>query len=575
MNLEGISLFAIADYLKREITGSRIYKIGMPSPHTLYFSLKRNHDNVHLIIDINGASPAAWLSRKSPENPPEPPAFCMLLRKHLEEGKITQVSQYGLDRVIELEISLLEGSGKIINKQIVIELTGKNANLIFVSDGKIVDSMRHVSPAVNSVRCIQPGYVYLPPPLQKGFNILIDSPEEILSAIPDEVDPAPWKTLVSQTVGIGKATAHQLFAMAGIPPAATYLTPIDRRNLAEAITDMRKQFMSVYSAVISGSNQCQTIFPFPAAYIPDRCTVETFSTMNEAILYAVQLKPLALPEQEILKKITVSEILKTKRKIQALQEDLSSAKDADMFRITADSLMASLYKIPKGTKTCTIPNIYDGTPLQVSLSPILTPAENAQKYYKKYNKLKRAQDEVALQLKNAKDTLRYLESIDESLMTATTRQETAEIRDELQNAGFLPAAKRHLRVSAGSAPLCIEFSESTKIYVGKNNRQNDLITFKIASGNDLWFHAQKIPGSHVLVRTLLDDPEPEAVRAALQLAAFFSKARGGSHIPVDSVPRRYLKKPSGAKPGFVVFSNQKTFYVTPDEEYIKSLTETL
>ena len=578
MNLEGIALYALTDYLKREITGSRIYKIGMPSAHVVYFSLKREYDTIHLIMDVNGGSPSVRIAAAAPGNPQEPPAFCMLLRKHLEEGKITQVRQYGLDRVIELEISLLGRTGRIITKQIIIELTGKNANLVFAEDGKILDSIKHVSPLMNSVRVIQPGYAYNPPPPQAGLNILTAVPEKIVAAIPDEVTGSLWKQLVNVTTGIGKASALQLLSAARIPLSATYLTPMDRNHLVSAITDLQANVTAnpaaqPVTALITGSNQCQTVFPFPVAYIPEGCRPETFPGMNDALCHAVLLQPVQLPEQELLQKTVLSELRKAEKKISALEHDLTLSNDADTFRIIADSLMAALYQIQKGASSCSVPNIYDGTLLQVALSPVLTPAENAQKYYKKYNKLKRAQEEIAIHLAEATDMRTWLESVDESLRLATTRQETEEIKEELQTAGILPVPKRKPHASGKSSPLQVVFSESTRIYIGKNNRQNEEVTFKIGAGNDLWLHVQKIPGSHVLIKTTLSQPEPEALDAAIQLAAWFSKARAGSRIPVDCVPRRFVKKPSGARPGFVIFTNQKTFYATPDEDYIKKLLQ--
>ena len=577
MNLEGIALYALTDYLEREITGSRIYKIGMPSAHVVYFSLKREHDTSHLIMDVNGGSPSVRLVTSAPNNPQEPPAFCMLLRKHLEEGKITRVSQYGLDRVIELEISLLGRTGRIITKHIIIELTGKNANLIFAEGGKILDSIKHVSPLMNSVRVVQPGYTYNPPPPQTGLNILNAVPEEIVESIPDEVTGSLWKQLVNATTGIGKASALQLLSAANIPLNAAYLTPMDRKRLVSAITDLQANMTANSShpatALITGSNQCQTVFPFPVAYVPEDCRPEIFPNINEALCHATLLLPVQLPEQELLKKTVLSELRKTEKRINALEHDLSLSKDADTFRIIADSLMAALYQIQKGASSCSVPNIYDGTLLQVTLSPILTPAENAQKYYKKYNKLKRAQEEIAIHLAESTDQRTWLESVAESLRFATTRQETEEIKEELQTAGLLPVPRRKPPASRKSSPMQIVFSESTRIYIGKNNRQNEEVTFKIGAGNDLWLHVQKIPGSHVVIKTTLPEPEPEALKAAVQLAAYFSKARNGSQIPVDCVPRRFVKKPPGAKPGFVVFSNQITFYTTPDETFIKSLLQ--
>lgn len=576
MNLEGIVLYSLTEYLKREITGSRIYKIGMPSAHTVYFSLKRERDTIHLIMDVNGAAPAVWLSGKTPDNPAEPPAFCMLLRKHLEEGKITEIRQKGLDRVLELEISLLGRSSQIITRQVIIELTGKNANLIFAEDGKILDSIKHVSPLMNSVRVIQPGYPYCPPPEQSGLNILSAEPAQIVSRLPDEVSKTLWKTLVVNTTGIGKATALQLFAQAGIPQGATCLTPMDRKRLADAIAFLQnsvKNDSPQLSVIISKSNQCKTVFPYKASYIPEECRAEYFTSINESLRYAAQLNPAEIPEQEILKQIVTSEIRKTKRKTEALQQDLADAKNADMQRVIADSLMAALYQIRKGESACTVPNIYDGNTLDIALSPTLTPAENAQKYYKKYNKLKRAQEEVARQLAETKETLTYLESIEESLNLANTRLETDEIREELQNAGLVPLNKKKRPAAGKSAPVKLNFSDYTIIYIGRNNRQNDEVTFKIGTGNDLWLHTHNIPGSHVLIKSLLPKPETEALITAVQLAAWFSKARGGSQIPVDCARRRHVKKPAGAKPGFVVFTNQKTYYTTPDEEFIRNLLQ--
>ena len=578
MNLEGIALYSITEYLKQEIIGSRIYKIGMPSNHSLYFSLKREVDVIHLLIDVNVGSPAMYTSAKAPENPPEPPAFCMLLRKHLEEGKITQIKQCGLDRVIELEISLLGKSSQIITKQIIIELTGKNANLIMAENGIILDSIKHVSPVMNSVRVIQPGYAYSPPPLQTGLNILTASPEAIVAALPDEVTSSLWKQLVNATTGIGKASALQLLSAAKIPLNATYLTPMDRNLLSSVIADLQKSVTAApasqtFTAIVSKSNQCQTVFPFHVSYIPDGCRTELFPTMNEALCFAALLQPAKLPDQELLQKAVLAEIRKAEKKIVALQQDLIHSNEADTCRIMADSLMASLYQVKKGCVCCTVPNIYDGTALQIPLSPVLTPAENAQKYYKKYNKLKRAQEEVAIQLAETTDMLTYLESVEESLHLATSRQETEEITEELQKAGIMPVPKRKMHPSGKSSPVRIVFSDSTTIYIGKNNRQNEEVTFKIGTGSDFWLHVQKIPGSHVLIKTSLPEPEPEALEAAVQLAVWFSKARGGSQIPVDCVPRRFVKKPSGAKPGFVIFTNQKTYYATPDEEYIKKLLQ--
>lgn len=596
MNLEGITLYALSEYLKQNITGSRIYKIGMPTGQTVCFSLKRQYDSTHLVMYVNGSAPAVWLSDKAPDNPPEPPSFCMLLRKHLEGGKITHIRQIGLDRVIEMEISLLGKNSRIVIKKIVLELTGKNANLIFLEEGKIIDSVKHISPIMNSVRVIQPGRDYSPPPPQTGLNILKTDPEKIVAALPDEVNKNLWRVLVAQTTGIGEASARQLFALANIPFSATYLTPPDRNRLVRSVaflqtasnvainstvnncpdstSENKKSATPLFTGLISKTNHCQTVFPYPIKYIPEGCRTEQFTCINDALYYAAQLKPAEPPEKEILRKAVSAEIHKAEKKVSILQNELSLANDADSQRVIADSLMASLYKIQKGTDACTIPNIYNGMPLHVALSPVLTPAENVQKYYKKYAKLKRGQEELAFRLKETQDSLAYLESVEESLQTASTRLEIEEIREELHKEGILNVPGKKARSTVKSSPIRIDYSKNTTIYIGKNNRQNDEVTFKIGSARDLWLHTQKIAGSHVIIKTVLPEPEPEALQAALQLAAYFSKARGGSQVPVDCVPRRFVKKPSGSKPGFVTFTSQKTFYVTPDDVYVNKLLKT-
>ena len=461
MNLEGITLYALTTYLKREITGSRISKIGMPSNHSICFSLKRELDVIHLMIDVNGGSPAVYTADKAPENPPEPPAFCMLLRKHLEEGKITQIKQYGLDRVIELEISLLGRSSRIITKQIVMELTGKNANLIFAENGIILDSIKHVSPVMNSVRVIQPGYAYNPPPLQTGLNILTASPEAIVAAIPDEVTGSLWKQLVTATTGIGKASALQLLSVANIPLNATYLTPMDRKQLVSVIAGLQKAVtdntaVQAFTAVISKNNQCQTIFPFPVSYIPEDCRTEIFQTINEALCYASLLQPAKRPEQELLQKTVLAEIRTAENKIRALQQDLSHSNEADTYRIMADSLTAALYQIQKGTESCTVTNIYDGTPLQIALSPVLTPAGNAQKYYKKYNKLKRAQEEVAVQLAEATDLRTWLESVKKACISQQPGRKRKKLEKSCKKQESCPPPSGKHRPPA-NLPLCKSF----------------------------------------------------------------------------------------------------------------------
>ena len=325
-------------------------------------------------------------------------------------------------------------------------------------------------------------------------------------------------------------------------------------------------------AIVTRTNNVKTVLPFKPVQFADGETVKEFANLNSAVDFAQSLAPVQLPEQEVLTKTVTAETEKLIKKAAVLREELAAAEDAEQQRIIADTLMANLYRIKKGSSEITVENIYDGTPLTVALAPDLTANENAQKYYKRYNKLKRAQTEIKEQLKLTEEAVEYLGSIDVALKLVQTRAEVAEIKTELAAAGFITVKNTKNKMQqAKSTPTVIKLSADTTLYIGKNNKQNDYVTFSVGSGNDLWFHTKNIPGSHVILKTTLPVAEDNDIQIAANLAAYFSKARGGSKVPVDSTLRKFVKKPSGAKPGFVIYTNQTTYYVRPDEEQIQKL----
>ena len=572
MNLEGITINVLTAELQKRLLGGKIYKIFMPNRNCLLLLIKTESTTLSLAADFSGGSPYLYLPEKTPERPDTPPAFCMLLRKHLEEGRITKIEQSGLDRVITIEISSIGSARQIIAKQLIFELTGKNANIIFTAEGVILDSLKHVNKAQSSYRQILPGLPYLTPPPQNGLNILTVAPADIVSAA-QNLPLAPAKALIAATTGIGQYTAAQLLKAAGIE--------IDDNNaaqLANAIAALQQKVSEVKAgaapvyAVVTRTNNVKTVLPFKPVQLVESETVKEFANLNSAVDFAQSLAPVQLPEQEVLTKTVTAETEKLIKKATVLREELAAAEDAEQQRIIADTLMANLYRIRKGSSEITVENIYDGTPLTVALAPDLTANENAQKYYKRYNKLKRAQTEIKEQLKLTEEAVEYLGSIDVALKLVQTRAEVAEIKTELATAGFITIKNTKNKMpQAKSTPTVIKLSADTTLYFGKNNKQNDYVTFSVGSGNDLWFHTKNIPGSHVILKTTLPVPEDNDIQTAANLAAYFSKARGGSKVPVDSTLRKFVKKPGGAKPGFVIYTNQTTYYVTPDEEQIQKL----
>ncbi|WP_440444177.1 Rqc2 family fibronectin-binding protein [Phascolarctobacterium sp.] len=579
MNLEGLTLKLVTDTLSRELLNSKIYKVFMPNPHALLLLVRRTRDTNALLADMNGGSPALYIPEQLPENPETPPTFCMLLRKHLEEGRITRITQSGLDRIITLEIDMLGASSKIITKKLIFELTGKNSNIILTQDDIIIDSLKHVGAAQSSYRAIQPGKPYVAPPPQSGLNLLTASPADIVQAANAVPAASFLKAFIGATTGIGKSTAQELLQAADIVPQEVRLDNASCAALADVIAKLQsrlnaaEQEQPVY-ALISRTNQVKTILTLPPQLLEQGMHAREFANINSAINFAMSLKPIQLPQHEQLQKLVTGEIAKHKKKLAALEQDLAHAENAEEQRMLADTIMANIYQLRKGQTQAELINIYDGESVTVQLSPILSPTENAQAYYKRYNKYKRAQSEVALQITATEEMLQYLASLDSSLLTATSKSEIEEIRQEMIAADLIKVVgKKKKSALQKSQPLHIRLSEDTDLYIGKNNRQNDYVTFSIGGPRDLWFHTKDIPGSHIILKTTLPEAREEDIALAVELAAYFSKAREGSSVPVDCVQRRYVKKPSGSKPGFVIFTNQKTYYATPDaqklEKYLK------
>lgn len=576
MNLEGLTLKLLTDYLNKNLLGSKIYKISMPTPHSLLLLVKRERSTAAVLADLGGCGPVIYLPDKLPENPDTPPAFCMLLRKHLEEGRINRITQSGLDRVITFEVDMLGASSKIITKKIIFELTGKNSNIILLQDNIILDALRHINAQQSSYRIILPGKEYVSPPPQEGLNLLESDP----AAITEQITAIPaaniLKALISGTTGIGKSTALALLQTADILPNQVALEIAEKNNLTKQITLLQHnmQHQEKVYAVIGKTNQVKTLLVMPPVQPEAGTHIKEFTCINDAVNFAAALKPIQLPKHEQLQKITAAEISRQKKKMLALQNDLAKAQNAEEQKIYADTLMANIYQIKKGQAKASLYNIYDNSLVEIALSPELTAVENAQAYYKRYNKYKRAQTELCQQIIATEDLLQYLGSIEASLLTAVTKTEIEEISQELTAAGLIRDNKKKNKLSAAKPqPLQLRISDDSTVYIGKNNRQNDYVTFTIGRPNDLWFHTKDIPGSHVILKTSLPQPAEQDIDIAVQLAAYFSKARSSSNIPVDCTQRRFVKKPSGSKPGFVIFTNQKTYFTTPDETKINQILE--
>ncbi len=564
MNLEGITLRLLTLELQKALLGGKVFKIFAPSKEALLLLINKNNTTVNFLADLGGGSPLLYLPEKLPERPDFPSTFCMLLRKHLEEGRLTAIEQDSLERVITFSLDLIGPSRQIVTKHLIFELTGKNSNIIFTDENNIIlDAARHIGKGQSSVRQILPGKEYMPPPPQEGKNFLTTSSLELLSAI--NTGPESWSSkLIATTRGIGKNLAEEILTRCHLPLDTTSLTPEEFFTCGQVLDQLQRECTTPqgFYATINQRNVMKQVLPYKPQNIGKESCL-AFPSLLDALSYSATLVPVQIPDKELLTKIVASALTKTKKKLKYLADDLATAENADSHKIIGDTLMAHLYEIPKGAAKISLENIYDGATLTITLSPSQSAIDNAQGYYKKYNKYKRALGEIKKQQEETTALLDYLASLETSLTTATTKGEISEIKEELMELGLLAKPKKKALGTEKSKPLQIKLTEDTTLYIGKNNKQNDYVTFKLGRGQDLWFHVKNMPGSHVLLKTTLPTPLEEHILLAASFAAGFSKGKSSSKVAVDYTQKRFVKKPNGSKPGFVIYTDQQTVYVTP------------
>ena len=577
MSLDGISMHPLAIELDRAVAGGRIDRINQPSKQSIVMSLRLPGKNVLLHITINPQNPAMHLIDKAPENPPEPPMFCMVLRKHLETGRIAGVRQYGLDRLLIMDIDFLSAGGRIITKTLVVELMGKYSNIILVQEGIIIDALRKVGTNSSRVRTVLPGDAYVLPPQQDKLNLLETPVSEVIAAIKAKCDMKLSKAILDTCLGFGPVTAKEAAYGAGLPASMTVSQLNDGdfgslENALQEITDSFREPCGAASIVIDKNNKPLATASFPLHYFTNE-TILTFPTISEMLGRASSLTgSYQIPDKDRFRKLMKNELNRAENKVQKLRDDIAAADNAEEYRIKADNLMTYQYQFQDRVDAeVTVPNIYSetGESITIRMDQRLSVVENVQAYYKKYDKLKRGKELLEQQLQHCLDDIQYMSSIEASLESSTRLAEINDIKAELIASGILREKPKKHAAEKQSQPFKFTAPDGTQILVGKNNYQNDRLTFKTANPGDIWLHTQNIPGSHVILRCDGDEPAEDTLLLASYLAVHFSKAQGSSKVPVDYTRARFVKKPSGAKPGFVIFTNQTTLYVTPEAEVLQ------
>ncbi|MGP1584886.1 MAG: Rqc2 family fibronectin-binding protein [Schwartzia sp. (in: firmicutes)] len=579
MSLDGFSLHRLIEELNANLSGGRIDKVNQPNRHTLQLSIRQPGKNHLLLISIQPQNPILYQPAAAIENPAEPPTFCMVLRKYLEGGRIAAIAQMELDRIVRLEVDCIGSGGRLTTRTLMIELMGKYSNVILVEDGLIFDAMRRIGTNASRIRRVLPGLPYEWPPAQEKQNILTASLDDILAQLFALKEKPLAVAIRDVCLGFGPVTAKEIAFAAALAPdtPVAALTKADATALQAAFTKIRSATADPTTTpylVLDENQKVQAMAAFPLHSFPGS-TASTFSTMNDMVARAsILMDSYVPPDKERFRKLLRSERNRAEKKKEKLLHEAAAAENAEEMKIAADNLMTYQYQLTDHIDDVfTAPNIYDptGETLTIPLDQRLTINQNIQSYYHKYNKLKRAQTLLKAQIDECSDNIRYLASIEASLSSSSTLADLSDIRAELIAGGWLKENNKKKPREKLSRPFSFIAPDGCEILVGKNNYQNDRLTFKTADKDDIWLHTKDIPGSHVILRTDGREPSPDALMLAASLAAHFSQGADSSNVPVDYTQCRFVKKPSGAKPGFVIFTNQKTLYVTPDKQKITTL----
>ena len=572
MPLDALCLTAVAGEVRAAVQGGKIDKIYQPTRDEVVLYIRGPAGNVRLLLSANPGHPRAHLTERNRENPEQPPMFCMLLRKHLQGARILELNQPPLERILDFRLETLDELGDRVERRLVLEAMGRSANLLLLDgEGRIVDCTRRVDgDLARGQRQLLPGLFYRQPPTVDKLNPFTLSPEELRLVLANPLGKAWDKLLLDSFTGLSPLVARELAFRAGD----------DSEKLAAELEKLGKaveeNHFTAYLLVREGKPVDFTFLPV-LQYGPETESIprESFSALLDDFFSDRESAERVRQRGQDLVKSVTSARDRTARKLGNQARELEATKNRERLRELGDILTSNLHLMERGMSTFRTMDFYDpeGGEVDIPLDPLLTPQQNAAKYYKEYNKAKTAEEMLTIQIEKGEKELEYLNSVLENIALAEGEKDLQEIRQELTETGYLrrpkTAAKRAKKVSG--KPMEFRSSSGLRISVGKNNSQNDLLTTKLAYKSDIWLHTQKIHGSHVILWLEGGEADARSLTEAAQLAAYFSQARDGSKVPVDYTPVKYVKKPAGARPGMVVYTTYQTAVVEPDAELAKKL----
>ncbi len=565
MPFDAIFLTAVAAELREQIIGLRVEKIQQPARDTVILQLRGKE---RLLLSANVNRPRLHLTQASFENPAQPPMFCMLLRKHLSGGRIAGLTQPPAERAIDIAFDCTDEMGVPCQKHLILELMGRNSNLILTgADGRILDCLRRVDLEMSELRQVLPGLFYREPPT-RGRAIPTQTDEATIFEGLQQVDTPKRldKWLIDTFSGFSPLIARELSYRFSGETDADILT-LDKAELAHFLA---KEFaFCAFTPTLLYKDERPSDFSYRQilqyeGYLKTE-QKESFSELLDAFYTETEHSDRMRQKSQTLRKTVTTLRERTLRKLELQRKEYESTLDREHLRRLGDIVTANLHNIARGQTRLIATDFYNEMqPIEIALKPELSPQQNAARLYKEYNKAKNAEKILSEQIRLGETEAEYLAAVLDELSRAENERDLAEIRAELEQGGYVRAERKKQQKLQPSRPMEFVSSDGFPIFVGRNNRQNDLLSLKSARKDDLWLHVQKFHGTHVIIACAGVQPPDETITEAAQLAAFYSQAREGQNVPVDVTPVRFLKKPNGAKPGMVVYDRYRTVIVTPD-----------
>ena len=582
MPFDGIVAKCVVDELTKELAGGRIEKVFQPEADEILINVRAWNSNYKLLLSASANYPRIHVTDAVKENPAAPPVFCMLLRKHLSGGKILAFEFHDYERIIGMQVESANELGDVSVKKLIIEIMGRYSNIILVnSENKIIDAIKHVDSDISRVREVMPARLYILPPGQDKTSPDFLEPDELVNNCLSEQIPLE-KYLLNSIKGFSPLLCREICHRAGIdsgtPAAALDISQQSSLRLAVAGAVKEISDYKFKPCIIFEDEAMKKPLDFHCMDIYRYRHVESLESMSRVLdnFYAARDRSERLKQKksDVLK--VVNNVMdRCNKKLAIQQETMREVADREKLKLFGELITANIYCIPVNTKSVSLLNYYseDNECINIPMDENLLPQENAQRYFKKYTKAKSTWMYTGRQLEETRRELDYLESVLHLLENCISSVETDEVRQELADQGYMAFKKKTAfrKQVKPSEPMGYKSSDGLDILVGKNNRQNDYLTLKLASSNDMWFHTKNIPGSHVIIRKLQHDIPESTLKEAALLAAWHSKAKMSSNVPVDFTAVKNVKKPSGAKPGMVIYENYRTITVTPDEEVAKRL----